>query len=182
MRDSQLPWTTLERDYFGAPIPNAVHFLLLVDDETLRFAAKQDRSVTTHPDAALGKFQPELWRYDCAELFIVNPETQEYLEINLSANGSWWTCLFKGPRDPIYADNAPLSNITTGANDDVAWFDISLDTLTNEAKIELSKAQANVSFMCRYPEQQFVTFANLPGEEADYHQPTKWLDIEIASL
>ncbi len=39
-----------------------------------------------------------LWRFDCGELFLVQPLTGRYLEINLAPNGAWWSCVFSGVR------------------------------------------------------------------------------------
>ena len=45
-----------------------------------------------------GQYFEGLWKADCGELWLANLENGRYIEINLGANGAWWSCTFSSPR------------------------------------------------------------------------------------
>jgi hypothetical protein len=45
-----------------------------------------------------GQYFEGLWKADCGELWLACPENGRYIELNLGANGAWWSCAFSSPR------------------------------------------------------------------------------------
>ncbi len=65
-----------------------------------------------------------LWKWDCGELWICNAESGRYIELNLSPDGCWWSCVFALPRlrdseikpphcvpDTVFDENAWFANL-----------------------------------------------------------------------
>jgi hypothetical protein len=73
--DLDLPLFGLGADWFGDRFQPAVGFALAKDAERLWFLASHTSPALLHPQARPGKFQPELWKYDVAELFLADPKS-----------------------------------------------------------------------------------------------------------
>lgn len=181
-----LPLLGVTRDWDGNAVVPAAGFSLAMDDRRLWFLAHHRRPAQLHPKARPGVFLPELWRHDVAELFLADPVSGRYLEFNLSPNGAWWSCEFKGPRlreeeiDIAMPEVATFSDMAADGSW-VAAMALPLDLL--RARIDFGRqTHANVTFILESPAQRFLTAADLGGGKPDFHQPSCFPQVAFAPL
>ncbi|MFC7337361.1 hypothetical protein ACFQY0_09260 [Haloferula chungangensis] len=173
-----LPLLGISTDWEKKAIDSPAAWSLATDEERLWFIASHGKPAKLHPESRPGKFLPELWTYDVAELFLADPGSGRYLEINLAPNASWWSCDFAGPRQRASADGEAIPEVTTHAELDpgggwVAAMSIPLDLL--RARIDFGEStRANVCFILNSPNQRFLTASELGGEIPDFHQPERF--------
>jgi len=171
-----LPVWGLQRDWHGAPLPAPMMFSLAVDPQRLWFVAAGKSPARMHPQARPGAFVAELWRYDCAELFLADPVSGRYAEFNLAANGAWWNAEFTAPRTRAEEIDIAFPEVATFAelSPDGGWMSamaIPLDLL--QARLAWGRdSRINVTFIVNSPQQQFLSASPLPGSEPDFHQPS----------
>ncbi len=180
--DQPLRWGALDvglfglaSDWHGKLIDKPLTFSLAIDHDYLWFVACHESPATIHPNARPGEFQAELWRYDVAELFISDPITGRYLEINIAPNGAWWSAFFTSPRVRESTKDIQLEGIATYADlsPTGGWMTAAALPL-KKLQEELNFGDAsmiNVTFIVNSPKQQFISAAKLKGDEPDFHQP-----------
>jgi hypothetical protein len=93
-----VPLFGLGQDWYGNAADPQAAFCVAVDPRMLWFVASHGKAARLHPAARPGRFTPELWKHDVAELFLTDPTSGRYFEFNLSPNGAWWSCEFTAPR------------------------------------------------------------------------------------
>jgi hypothetical protein len=170
-----LPVWGLQRDWHGAPLTEPLMFSLAVDPQRLWFVAAGKSPTRIHPQARPGAFVAELWRFDCAELFIADPVSGRYIEFNLAANGAWWNAEFTAPRVRAEEIDIAFPEVATFAelSPDGGWMSamaIPRDLL--HARLNWGEnSRINVTFIVNSPDQQFLSATPLPGAEPDFHQP-----------
>ena len=76
-----LPLSPLETDWNGDPVSSPPRFAFANDTTHFHFCAQRDGESTVHPSALLGVFQAELGKYDVAEFFLRDPQTQLHPEL-----------------------------------------------------------------------------------------------------
>jgi len=186
--DQPLRWGSLDVSLFGLAsdwynhvLDKPITFSLAADHDYLWFIACHDTPASIHPDASPGEFAIELWKNDVAELFILDPSTGRYLEINVAPNGAWWSAFFTSPRvrenkeeiqlegAATYADHSPTDGWMTAAA-------IPLKMLREELNFG-DESMMNVTFIVNSPDQQFISAAKLQGCEPDFHQPDHFKKI-----
>lgn len=180
-----LPLLGIDRDLEGKPVSPVPTYVLAMDAARLWFVAGHRQAASLHPQARPGVFQAELWKYDTAELFIADPSTGRYLEINMAPNGAWWTCEFIAPR--VRADEVDIAmpEVATYADlaPDGSWIAamaIPLDLL--RARLNFGQSTtANVTMILNSPTQQFLSAADLKGV-VDFHQPQHFPQIEVKRI
>lgn len=170
-----LPMMGLTHDWFGEKLASPSTFTLAEDGEFLWFISIFPDSTNIHPDSKPGQFTPELWKYDVAELFIANPETGEYLEFNLTANGAWWASKFASVRQPSSVQPGFTGMIRShhdlaGGQQFVAGLRIPLIFLKKEIDFSASTT-ANITIIRDTPSQRYLSACKLPGRQPDFHQP-----------
>ena len=181
-----IPLLGITKNFHGEPLAAAAGFSLAADDRRLWFVAHHRRAANLHPLARPGVFQPELWKYDVAELFIADPASGRYFEFNLAPNGAWWSCEFTAPRVRAEMCEIAMPEIATFADmaADGAWvaaMAIPLDLL--RARLDFgAPSRVNVTFVLGSPEQQFLTAANLGSGEPDFHQPGLFPQVMFQAL
>lgn len=181
-----VPILGVSQDWQGAPLDPPAGFALAMDASRLWFIAHHRRAAEIHPQARPGRFQAELWKYDVAELFIVDPASDRYLEFNLAPNGAWWSCEFTAPRVRAEEVEIEMPDVATFSDmsPDGSWvaaMAIPLDLL--RARLDFGVGiRANVTFILESPRQRFVTAANLGGGEPDFHLPALFPEISFAPL
>lgn len=166
-------------DWFKTSLSPSVKFSLTQLDEGLCFRASRAAAGLALPESESGKFYPELWKSDVAELFLTPNTRSSYLEINLAPNGAWWMCSFEGvriahPEQPSFEGVVASGRCTANS-----W----------ESEIFIPKkllpppqsCHFNITFILNSPKQTFHSLANLPGEQPDFHQPESFLPL-AASL
>lgn len=176
--DLDLPLLGVSSDWSGAQLQPPAGFCIAADGENLWFAASRGATAHSHPDSTTGTFTPELWKYDCAELFIADPETGAYLEFNIAPNGGWWASRFTKIRaiDPEQPDFKSAVSVHAQDSDADMWLvalSIPLAFLKKHINFRLGNT-ANVAFILNSPEQTFHTANKLSGIIPDFHQPTKF--------
>lgn len=181
-----LPVWGLERDWHGETIAKPLMFSLAHDERYLWFLAAGSTTAQTHPKARPGMFTPELWQYDVAELFLADPQSGRYLELNLAANGAWWSCEFTAPRHRAETCELPFPETATFAELSVeggwmAAMAIPLDLLV--ARLGFGETtKINVTFITQSPQQQFLSATKLPGTEPDFHQPEHFSSFQFHTI
>ena len=174
---------TIAKDWFGTTLEAKPSFrLLLHPGEAIEFIATAAKSPVSAMDSSPGEFSEGLWQHDCAELFLANPATGHYLEVNLAPNGAWWTCLFETPRLRAMVENLPLDGVIAEGIEGVAQWEarlrIPLIALPAEIGSDLHVLRGNVTFcLGSAPRQLYATYAAPPEGNPDYHRPDRWLPL-----
>ena len=186
--DAPLRWGELDvglfglaNDWYGKVIEQPLAFSLAVDHDYLWFTACHQKSASIHPGARPGEFQAELWKYDVAEFFILNPATGRYLEFNLAPNGAWWSAYFSAPRVRESEQDIELKGVATYADlaPDGSWMAaaaLPLHLLKKELDFGDS-SMMNATFIINSPNQQFFSAAKLSGTEPNFHQPADFKKV-----
>lgn len=181
-----LPMWGLDKDWHGESIANRLVFSLAMDAHRLWFIAASAQAAKIHPAARPGSFTAELWRYDCAEIFIHDPSSGRYLEFNLAANSAWWSCEFVAPRERAEEIDLAFPEVATFADlsIDGGWMvamSIPLDIL--RARVQFGEdSKINVNFITGSPVQRFVSATKMPGSEPDFHQPQNYSSVRFHDL
>lgn len=179
----------IEKDWYGEKFAKPLTFGLAVDKDYLWFVAGHQEPASMHPAARPGAFQAELWKYDVAEFFLLDPTTGKYLEFNLAPNGAWWSAVFTAPRVRESEEDVPFPPIS----DVASYADLAPDgSWMAAAAIPLSHlreqlnfgdgSMMNVTFIVNSPEQKFATAAPLNesgNDEPDFHQPDKFKKVNF---
>jgi hypothetical protein len=173
----------INHDWYRNPVNPPAAYSLALDADRLWFVATRSQPATVHPQARPGRFMPELWRHDVAELFIGDPQSGRYLELNLAPNGAWWSAEFVAPRERARVDDDPWPGVETHAElaADGSWIAalaIPLDSLRDRLAFG-PESTANVTFILNSPKQQFLSAAPLGDGEPDFHRPHAFPAVEI---
>ncbi|MEM9236960.1 MAG: hypothetical protein AAGB14_09285 [Verrucomicrobiota bacterium] len=168
----------LSTDWSGNPVVPSAKFGLARDPERFWFVASHQEQALFHPQARAGHFQPELWQWDVAELFLADPASGRYLELNLAPNGAWWSCEFTAPRERAREQNEPFPGVETFAKPfpDGGWkaaLTIPLKPLRERLAFG-DETAANVTFILRSPKQQFLSATKLGDGDPDFHRPEQF--------
>lgn len=181
-----VPLLGLLKDWHGTPVKDPAGFSLAVDGSRLWFIATHRKPASLHPQSRPGKFMPGLWQYDVAELFLASPSGDRYFEFNLSPNGAWWSCEFRGPRlreeeiDIVMPEVAAFSELAPDGGW-VAALSIPLDLL--RARIDFGpQSSGNVTFILDNPNPRYFSAKDLGPGEPDFHRPAHFGKIQFAPL
>lgn len=181
-----VPMFGLAKDLHGSALQVPAAFSVAMDARYLWFIASHRRAARLHPRARPGGFQTELWKHDVAEMFLADPSSGRYLELNLAPNGAWWSCEFTAPR--VRADEAEIAipEVATFAemSADGSWLAamaIPLDLL--RARLDFSADTCmNVAMILESPGQKFISAADLGAGEPDFHQPDRFPKVNFTPL
>ncbi len=173
----------IQTDWFGKAFSAPLTYGLAVDHDYLWFVASHQKPASIHPFAKPGDFLPELWKYDVAEFFLLDPSNGKYLEFNLAPNGAWWSALFTAPRVRESEKNIPLEGVATYADlaPDGSWLAaaaLPLHRLRNELNFG-DNSQMNVTFIVDSPYQRFATATDLGKGTPDFHQPQQFKKVNF---
>ena len=165
----------IDSDWFGHLLKPSVQYSLSLGDDGVFFEASRQASAALMPSSREGEFCPELWRFDLAEFFLLEPKSGRYLEVNLAPNGAWWMCWFSDVR--IAQEQQPeFAGVEAkGQSQNGTW----------SARIQIPKhllppledLRYNITFILNSPAQTFHSVAKLPGEQPDFHQPDFFLPL-----
>lgn len=173
-----LPLFGIGKDWHGEAVDPQAAWCVALDPQRLWWVASHARPARLHPASRPGRFVPELWKYDVAELFVSDPRSGRYFEFNLAPNAAWWSCEFTAPRQRAEAGEVVFPGVTTHAElaPDGGWLaamSIPRDLL--EARLDFGAAtRFNVTFILGSPEQRFLSAADLGGGEPDFHRPERF--------
>lgn len=176
-----LPLFGISADWQGNAFEPAAAWSLAIDPQYLWFVASHATPAKLHPAGRPGRFQAELWKYDVAELFLADPQSGRYLELNLAPNGAWWSCEFTGPRQRAEEIEIAVPEVATFAElaPNGGWLSamaVPLDLL--QARIDFGEStRANVAFILNSPQQRLLTATDLGGGEPDFHLPDRFASL-----
>lgn len=181
-----VPLIGLDRDWYGRELAVPAGYCLIEDGESLWCLAHHRAPAVVHPSARPGKFQAELWKYDVAELFIADPSTGRYLEVNFAPNGAWWTCEFVGVRQRKLAEDREFFGVETYGDmaEDGSWVAAIRLPLAGlrECVGYGVETRMNFTMILESPEQRFVTAAKLSEGEPDFHLPGQFPKVQKLPL
>lgn len=169
-------------DWEGRAVDPPVRYGFLAADEALLFRASRRHAAVGHPEARPGAFQAGLWRYDVAEFFLAPPGKGPYLEVNLSPNGAWWSCLFREPRVPLREVNEPLPGVeATSRSLGEGWeATVRLPWPALHATVGFGEGwRLNASFIIESPRQRFLSAHPLGPGEPDFHRPAFFPQVRL---
>ena len=183
-KSTQIIWGELDlsllginRDWHGESFHPPVAYCLAMDPECLWFIAAREHAARLHPQARPGRYMPELWKYDVAELFLANPGTGRYLELNLAPNGAWWSGVFSGPRVTDTAAEQEIPGVSTHSElaPGGGWVTaLSMPLKELHDLLDFGESSVgNATFILDSPDQRFLSATELGGGEPDFHRPEK---------
>lgn len=140
---------------------------------------------TSTADPSKHGFVYGLWREDCVELFIANPENGRYVEFNFAPSGAWWSRVFEDVRKPAEVD--PPACQSHGRMDDTEWSvhaEIKLQTVQQGIGGEPANWVANLIVLvggCDDNEPDLNNLHSLckfTSAHPDFHRPQDFLPFE----
>jgi len=181
-----LPLVGIAHDWFGKPIETSPGYALACDPEHLWFVAHHRAPARSHPKSRPGLYCADLWKYDVAELFLADPQSGRYLELNLAPNAAWWSCEFTAARQRAEEVDIAVPDVHTWSDLDpdgawVAAMAVPLDVL--QARVGFGpEARANVCMILGAPDQRFFSASPLGDGEPDFHRPNRFMEVCFKSL
>jgi len=173
----------IEKDWHGEKFAKPLTFGLAVDRDYLWFVAGHQEPANVHPLARPGEFQPELWKYDVAEFFLLDASTGKYLEFNLAPNGAWWSSVFAAPRVRESEEDKAFPGVAKFAElaPDGSWIAAAALELRHlREQLHFGDgSRMNVSFIVNSPEQKSASATDLGTGEPDFHQPDKFKKVNF---
>jgi hypothetical protein len=133
-------------------------------------------------EASEGEFFEGLWKFDCGELWLHDPKSGRYIELNLAPNGAWWSCVFESARRRDRESHSPRC-ITSSVIEDEFW---QASLSISYAEIErclgtTENLRVNVTLVVGGCPDLDVPLENLhsiaPIAEVDFHRPQDWLPM-----
>jgi len=175
-------FTQMKTDWQGRPVAGNPSFRVVIGADRIEFLFATRREPYSAPGSVPGAFHEGLWEYDCAELYLVNPENRHYLELNLAPNGAWWSCFFDEIRVQADIENQALPNVLAEGLEGVSHWEarliVPIESLPSALEFSRQRTHANVAAcLGSEPRQTFVSWATLPGQRPDYHQPAAFLPM-----
>jgi hypothetical protein len=133
-------------------------------------------------------FVEGLWRYDCGELFLADPLSGRYLEINLAPNGAWWSCPFSSVRVRDLQMDAPQIECIFSEPTADGW-NAGFSLNWKEVERCLGTVQGlkgNVTIIlggCPDVEPPLQNLHSVaPLAAVDFHRPKEWLPLDQLCL
>ncbi|YCM43720.1 hypothetical protein V2O64_20655 [Verrucomicrobiaceae bacterium 227] len=184
--DLQTLGQSIPSDWFGQSLTIPTRVLFWIADERLHFLAHASQGPGQHhPDSRPSQYHAELWKYDVAEFFLLDPRTGQYLEFNLAPNGAWWSCGFSSPRTPSPGEPTAIPDLETHTRqEDRSWSaHASLPLAWLREHYHFGEpSKINATLILRSPDQIFLTAAAPPGGAPDFHRPDQFLKVEFTAL
>ena len=177
-----IPVASLGRDWFGMELSCPPFIGCAIDPHHFHFRANRAAGACVHPGAAAGCFAPDLWQYDAAEFFLVDPENGRYLEFNLAPNGAWWSCEFTAPRQRARPDDVPFPDVVTASRMCPESWEASASLPLEPLRDRLrfgpgSRLNATATLM--QPKPSLLTVVPLGSGTPDFHQPDRIPEIDL---
>lgn len=176
-----LPFVEFSKDWFGKVPQAKTSFCFGTDENQLFFALKCDKPACFDTQHKPGEYTENLWQFDVAELFIVEPDSGRYQEFNLSPAGSWWSMLFSDYRlrDPAHFI-IPKGLQSTGSVSEHLWqaaLRVPLQSLSLPPQT-LKEYRFNVCSIINGTEKQYLSYADAKSEKPDFHKTEYYLPCE----
>lgn len=173
-------WTKFDQNFVGSAAISCAYKLDLMQDYfEVGFIAEKKPFIDQN---AKPGFREGLWRFDCGELWLSNPEMGRYVEINLAPNGDWWSCVFTSPRLRDLQTDPPQC-ITEGYPGKDGWF-AKLKISRDEIERCLGSTEnlvGNVTLVldgCDHPDEKLENLHSIvPLGAHDFHRPQDWVPL-----
>lgn len=166
-----LPPHSLTRGWHGEPLPCFLEFLVALSPDALLFGGGAGEAPRCDRSLSAGQFLENLWEQDLLELFIGDPGSDRYFEINLAPTGAWWSCLFDRYRERSAPPLAPPAGASAcsliSAGSWKAALSLPLASLPPWVSAGL-QGHGNVCGIRGAP-RQFATFAPPQAASPDFH-------------
>lgn len=174
-------WSKFDQNFSGASTISCAYKLDLLSDQIeVSFLAEKEPYIG-QPLRKPG-FNEGLWRYDCGELWLANPETGRYIEFNLAPNGDWWTCVFTTLRKRDLSTSPPQCKTEVHLSKS-AWF-AKLTVSQEEIERCLGTSEnlvGNVTLVldgCDHPDEKLENLHSaVPLGAHDFHRPQDWVPL-----
>jgi len=174
---------------YSSPKPPLASFRLELTeaDEMLKihFAFPPDSSGLK--GATKGDYVEGLWEADVAEFFLAKANTDgsfNYLEINVSPEGAWWSMEHHGIRQRSQR-STPLTQVEITSPSphqiSIAFPIPSLPSWANPALPNSSfPLLANATFILKGADgnNNYLSWCDLPGDQPDFHQPQSFIPLQ----
>jgi hypothetical protein len=145
-------------EWCGVSTNAECHFSVVCEDkQSLTFeisiANKSPKlAACDNSEGESASFIEGLWSGDCGELFLCNPMSGFYIELNLSPLGGWWSCFFSAPHKRLFEYPVPLSSVTTtsikNSNSWSASLTVPLCSLPLELAFDPDVLKKHTFFLC----------------------------------
>lgn len=181
-----IPLLGLDRDWLGGGFDPPAGYALVQDQERLWFVVHHRKPASIHPKARPGVFLADLWKYDAAELFLMDPKSGRYIEWNLAPNGAWWSCEFLSARVRADEQDIVMPDVQTYADlsEDGSWvaaMSLPLDLL--RARLDFGPyTMGNVAMVLNSPEQRLLSLASIGEGKRDLHRPEIFQNLKFIPL
>lgn len=165
-----LPRTPLALDWEGQPPPCALSFVVAFTPDALLFGGEVSEGPRCDRSLRAGEFVEGLWAHDVIEMFVREPASERYFEINLAPTGAFWVCLFESYR----RRGAPLAGVegalTSGQLTPRGWrAALCLPRAALPFALDDREVRANVCAIRGEP-RQFFSLAPPASAVPDFHR------------
>lgn len=171
---------SLDHDWYGQPVSGAPQWRLALEGSDLLLRGRAQSQPVRVPGDSPGRFMEGLWEGDLVEVFLLNPDTGYYLELNLAPGGAWWSCGHTGPRIRVAGGAKPLdggrTRIVAGDQGWDATLRVPLASLPPDLAFDPEKTRGNLTFCLGRP-PQYLSVADLGGGTPDFHRPERWIPV-----
>lgn len=177
---SNFEFRTFEASLAGPAVKRVEYSLLATPQEIV--VAYRSHEPTYLSDSR--GFCEGLWKFDCGELFLLQPSTGRYLEINLAPNGAWWSCVFSGVRERDGATEPPRIEVSESEWSPIGWKASFVLPMSEVVRCLGSSDNifGNITAILGGCPDKDVPLENLhtiaPLEAVDFHRPHEWVPLE----
>lgn len=165
----------INTDWFGESCPEVT--FSLDQDIDIHFSANIPKSNCDQSNAIVGQYTEGLWEYDVAELFIYNPQTEHYVEINIAPNGAWWLMSFDSPRQRSLTaciDESALSPEIN--NSELSWYCyVVIPSQLIHSLIGKGDYRYNICFILGDKPRYYLSSNKLNSIQPDFHRPQDFM-------
>lgn len=178
-----LPRVELSRNWDGSQAQKRLLCVLAFDTKSFYFSACGFEAPREIAKTESAEFKQGLWEADVAELFISDAEDR-YQEINLSPSAAWWSATFNAPRKQNTESFNAFKVEASSRKNNEHWYSAVKIPLA-AIKINLESAhtlRANFCACLGDNPRNFLSYAALPGKQADFHQPKHFSSVTVFSI
>ena len=174
-------WTQFNLNFVGPALFSSAYKLDL-HESFIRIGFITEKDPYILPNDQPPGFREGLWRADCGELWLANPGSVRYLEINLAPNGDWWACVFSSPRTRDFGTEPPQCSTENFVSANAWYVWINLPKAEIERCLGTSEnLVGNVTLVlggCDHPDEKLENLHSIVQLGAhDFHRPQDWVPL-----
>ena len=170
-------WYTFKSSFAGPPQAECAYRFDL-ENEFFEIAFLVQIAPFINPDTTLQGFFEGLWHHDCGELWLCNPESGRYIEINLAPDGAWWSCVFSSPR--VRDIECPHPKCSVKSFPSKGGWTATLQIPKTEIKRCLSDVDnlvGNITLVLGGDSELENLHSAVPLGAMDFHRPQDWVPL-----